>query len=358
MAQPSPVSRVRTLIVANVVGVSVLSAVLGAPVVSGYVVQLEESLRFPEPEVGKPVQVELFAAGFEQPVGIVPRGDRLLVAERTGRVRDVFTREVVLDVRDRISTDGEGGLLGLATGGESMWLFYTDQSGDLVIARDGTGVLHIDHPADVHNGGSLAFGPDGYLYASVGDGSVTDDELGFGTEPDDYLGAILRLDPRSGITDVWAHGLRNPWRMSFDPIGNLWVGDAGQNEIEEIDRLPVGERGHDFGWSRWEGRQCFAATECDKVGVTMPVVEYRRKDGDCAVIGGYVYRGADIPALIGRYVFGDFCSGHIWSVDAASPGRRRLEATAGSLMTSFAESASGELYVLQYDGTIGRLVGR
>ncbi|HEX7474019.1 MAG TPA: PQQ-dependent sugar dehydrogenase [Candidatus Limnocylindrales bacterium] len=341
------------------------------------------------------------AQGFDQPVFVTNAADgrgRLFVVEQPGRIRIVRAGKVVptpfLDISDRVSCCGERGLLGLAFAPDfgkpsvAFFLDYTDNNGDTVIAEGTAGqngdpdsanagtvhtLLKIAQPFPNHNGGMLAFGPDGYLYVGMGDGGSGGDPLGNGQRLDTLLGKILRLDVTSNPgaeeryvapstnpfvgtagakPEIWAYGMRNPWRFSFDrATGDLWIGDVGQNQYEEVDVARTadgGGRGLDFGWNRMEATHCYAALlGCDKAGLTLPVTEYDHGAGDCAVIGGYVYRGPAMPALDGTYLFGDECSGTIRSIAANGPAGQAPVVVLEShrAISSFGEDEAGEMYL-------------
>ena len=320
--------------------------------------------------------------------------DRFFVTEQPGRIR-VFPNDqqateadVFLDISDRVrEVNNEEGLLGLAFDPDhrNNGYFYVYYSASnprrSVLSRfsiSGTDpnradldsefvILEVAQPFGNHNGGQLAFGPDGYLYFGLGDGGAGGDPRGNGQNPGTLLSAILRLDIRGisngrnyrippdnpfvGVAgareEIWAYGLRNPWRFSFDKeTGSLWVGDVGQNRWEEID---IVKKGLNYGWNIMEGRHCFEpSTGCDTRGLEFPVVEYGRSDG-CSVTGGYVYRGRDIPSLLGAYVYGDFCSGKIWGLrsgDDPMATEHMLLVDSNVLITSFGEDQAGNLYIV------------
>ena len=326
----------------------------------------------------------------------VRRGDpTLYVLEQSGTVRAIRAGRVqpspVLDIRSRVRAGGEQGLLGIAFSpdGRYLYLDYTDNRGDTHVTewavraggridtssrRD---VLTQDQPYANHNGGQLAFGPDGYLYIGLGDGGSGGDPHGNGQSLDTWLGKILRIDPRPAggrpyrvppdnpfadrpspvKPEIWAYGLRNPWRFSFDSrSGDLWIGDVGQNAWEEVNRQPAGSAGgENYGWNRREGLHRFAGAR--PRGAVDPVLEYPLHDGTCSVIGGTVYRGARIPGLAGRYVYGDFCAGWIRSAPTtAAGGGKSSELTSGiDQLSSFGADHDGELYAVSLSGPIYRL---
>jgi glucose/arabinose dehydrogenase len=293
-----------------------------------------------------------------------------------------------LDIRDKIiaSPGEEEGLLGLAfapdyaTSG-AFYIYYT--RGDPQHNRISRFVVQGDHadPASEHtildlpekrfsnhNGGAMAFGPDGYLYVGVGDGGSGGDPDGNGQNTSTLFGKILRIDVSGdtysippdnpfahggGAPEVYAYGLRNPWRISFDSqTGQLWAGDAGQDRWEEVDRIV---RGGNYGWNVMEGDHCYQpASGCPPTGLP-PRAEYSHDFG-CVVIGGYVYRGTEMPELDGWYVYGDFCSGRVWAVDAGSDRGAAIPiADTGASISSFAQDANGELYILTFDKGVLKL---
>jgi glucose/arabinose dehydrogenase len=295
-----------------------------------------------------------FVSGLDRPVAIANAGDgsnRLFVAEQAGRVRlikgGVLQATPFLDISTKVSSDGERGLLGLAfppgyAAKGHFYVYYTDLSGTLTVARYRVGanpdvadanseqvILSVAHARTNHNGGQLAFGPgDGYLYVALGDGGGGGDPDGNGQNTNTLLGKILRLDVESGATpyaipagnpfasgggrpEIWAYGLRNPWRFSFDrQTHDLFIADVGQALWEEVDYQPGGAAGGaNYGWKIMEGMHCYNAATCDQAGLTLPVAEYDHSLG-CAVIGGYVYRGSAQPSLAGLYFYADECGGY------------------------------------------------
>ena len=326
--------------------------------------------------------------------------DRLYVVLQPGRIvffpndREVDSAELFLDIRDRVNDRGEEeGLLGLAFDPQyadnGHFYVYYSASGPRrsVVSRfsasaDGRAgpgservLLEVAQPFSNHNGGQIAFGPDGYLYIALGDGGSRGDPQENGQDLGTLLGSILRIDVstvdstgayavpsdnpfvgHSGARpEIWAYGLRNPWRFSFDrATGELWTADVGQNRFEEVDII---RPGLNYGWNIMEGEECFARSDCDRTGLEIPVAEYGREDG-CSVTGGYVYRGSSLPSLYGAYVYGDYCSGRIWALrhDGDEVTEHMQIVDSGLRIPSFAEDAAGDLYVLSFDGTIYRLV--
>lgn len=306
----------------------------------------------------------------------------VLVSTLEGRVHaldlDTGTTEVVLDLTDRVSTGGERGLLGLAVdpAGERLYLDYTNQAGDTEIRSvplDGglpagepdDAVLHLEigQPYRNHNGGNLVFGPDGALWIGVGDGGSADDPAGVAQDPDVLLGKMLRVlpDPAGGVAapttnpswgarpEVWAIGLRNPWRYSFDrATGLLWVADVGQEAREEVTVVDPEADRVNFGWNRMEGSRPLAGE--DGPELTGPTFEYSHDEG-CSITGGHVYRGTQNDSLQGWYLFGDFCGGWVRAVPADEPTSPPVELVADfGPVLSFAELEDGELLVLGFEG--------
>ena len=347
------------------------------------------------------LQAVLTARRFQAPTNLLQSADGIVwITEQAGRIwtSEAFGEDgepvmEALDITDRVgSRRSEEGLLGLALDPSNdgyVYLYYSaasprrsvvsrfTRSADGAIRRDSELViLEVAQPYANHNGGQIAFGPDGFLYIGLGDGGSAGDPMGNGQDPSTLLGSILRIDV-SGATsehpyaippdnpfadgggrqEIWAYGLRNPWRFSFDrDTGRLWAGDVGQNSWEEIDLI---ERGGNYGWNVLEGDHCFRPRNaCDRRGLEPPVWEYSLDGEPCSVIGGYVYRGSAIPWLAGGYVYGDFCSGEIFGlryVDGAVASHRRVADTGHSIM-SFARDLDGELYLLTQKSGIFRLV--
>lgn len=320
------------------------------------------------------------AGGFESPVYATqatgePR--RIYVVEQVGRIRVVERGRLraapFLDIRSRVVAGGEQGLLGLAfprdyarTGrfyvnytaagdGANTVARYRARNGR-VVPGSAHVILRIPDPYGNHNGGNLVFGPDGRLWVGTGDGGAGGDPEDRAQNMDSLLGKMLRLDVRRAAPqpEIVALGLRNPWRYSFDRrTGVLWIGDVGQSSLEEIDRLERPGTGLvNFGWDVYEGRSSFEEKALGPGRLVQPVAQYGRDDG-CSVTGGYVYRGPSIPRISGRYLFGDYCSGTIWSLSASGGGMRRERVRVESL-TSFGEGLRGELYAVSHGGTVYR----
>jgi glucose/arabinose dehydrogenase len=330
--------------------------------------------------------------------------DRLFVVEQRGTIRviqgGVIQPGYFLDIRSKVAAGGERGLLGLAfhpqfKTNRYFFVYYTRNGGDVVVSRFRANeartaasasthhpLLLIEHSAQSnHNGGGLAFSPiDHYLYVAVGDGGGTGDPGNDAQETTTtFLGKILRINvngtgsgrfdhysipksnpfygPIRGRGEIWAYGLRNPWRISFDrATGKLFIADVGQGRYEEIDREKVGIKGgRNYGWNAMEGMHCYIARKCPLAGDTQPNVEYSHAGGNCAVTGGYVYRGPTQTALRGLYVFGDWCSGRIWTVPYDGPAVNQpetLRADTSLNITSFGESENGELYLVSSAGGV------
>ena len=333
-----------------------------------------------------------------QPIDAVvaPNGE-WWIAQRTGEVLVVdpdtgIAGDVVLDINDETTARGERGLLGLAVDDEALYVNFTDLSGTTTIdafvfdtrGRPGNRIplLTIDQPFGNHNGGALAIGPDGNLYIGVGDGGAADDPLNAGQDPDQILGSIVRIDPTpterepyaipadnpyangDGVPEIFAIGLRNPWRIAFDPMTNdLWVADVGQNRWEEITLLLGNNgwgRGDNLGWRLREGASTFAGDRPENS--IDPVFVYPHGDGvpsGCSITGGEVYRGSAIPALFGAYVFGDYCTSRIWaiSIHSGEVVFRDLDAfLPGGELVDFARAPNGELVALSLGGQVVRIV--
>lgn len=320
--------------------------------------------------------------GFELPLLLTyapGEPGALYVVEQGGRIYRVAggRRTVFLDVRRVVTAGGEQGLLGLAfdpgyAKNRRFYIAYTSRGGRNVVAQlRSTGtravaasrrvILSVRDPYANHNGGHLAFGPDGRLYTSIGDGGSGGDPEDRSQDPSSLFGKLLRIDPATGGVEIAALGLRNPWRFSFDrATGDLWIGDVGQNAREEIDWTPrarLGER-LNYGWDVYEGRSSFEQKELGPGTLVQPVAQYGRDQGQ-SVTGGYVYRGRAVPAAAGRYFYGDYASGTVWSLKLSGGKARglRREAFRVEGLSSFGEDAAGELYLVSHGGTIYRLRG-
>jgi glucose/arabinose dehydrogenase len=334
---------------------------------------------------GGALRLERVADGLEAPVYLTwapGEPERLYVVERVGRVRVAeggrVRAEPFLDVSDEVQAGGEQGLLGLAfhPGYEEnrlLYVHYTDRAGNTRVveyrAAGGGGadestareLFAADQPYANHNGGQLAFAPDGRLWLGLGDGGSGGDPENRAQDLSQPLGKLLAFDvgEEEPEPDIVAYGLRNPWRFSFDrETGDLWIGDVGQNEFEEIDFLPRARLGElaNFGWDVFEGFERFEDKEPSGEGALVePVAVYDHGDG-CSVTGGYVYRGAEAERAAGRYFYGDYCSGSVWSLAPGSDRPRREPFTVEAL-SSFGEGEAGELYLLSLEGQVFRLAG-
>jgi glucose/arabinose dehydrogenase len=358
------------------------------------------------------IRFDLVVGGLSNPVAIAHAGDgtgRLFIIEKVGRIR-VFQdgrllAQPFLDIRDRVeSAANERGLLGLAFhphyhANGYLFVGYTTSQPDRIGARAVGAVVYArykvtedpnradpdsekvllwwEHSRGNHNGGHLAFGPrDGYLYIGTGDGGGGGDPDENGQNPMTYLGKMLRIDvdggdpyaippgnpfaERAGARDeLWALGLRNPWRYHFDrATGDLYIGDVGQNAIEEIDFQPFDSAGgENYGWDLMEGTRCYEpSSNCDRTGLTLPVAEYDHSQG-CSVTGGTVYRGQRYPALVGTYFYTDYCSGRTWAMNRDAGSWRSAQISQVNLrIQSYGEDEAGEVYVAAGNGQILRLV--
>ena len=332
--------------------------------------------------VGSAANIRPFASGFVSPTDIAstpaePR--RLYVVEQPGRIRYLVGNRiggVFLDIRSRVSSGGERGLLSVAFSpryarDHRFYVDYTDRSGDTRVvefrSRKGKAIvssarrlLFVKQPYPNHNGGQLQFGPDGLLYVGMGDGGSAGDPGNRAQTLSIRLGKLLRIDPfkRGARWQTVAYGLRNPWRFSFDrQTGDLYVGDVGQNAFEEIDFRPRALIGSlaNYGWHVYEGRARYTGGTPNARGqLLFPVAVYSHDEG-CSVTGGYVYRGHESPSMVGRYYYGDWCSGTIWSLrieNGSAVDIRKEPARIGQL-TSFGENAAGELFAAS--GGSGRI---
>jgi glucose/arabinose dehydrogenase len=376
-----------------------LAAAGSAPVLSRVAAPAAAPEPVPQALSTGQVQFKYLLNGLSAPVGIVNAGDgsgRLFIVQRSGIVRVVKNDKLqagsFMNISTKVRVSSEQGLLGLAfhpnfETNRRLFAYYTRSDRTIVISRfladpglatvdeaSEAVLLTIPHPTyDNHNGGQLAFGPDGYLYAAVGDGGGSGDPFNNGQDKGVLLGKLLRLDvngtgagpfdryaippgnpfagPVTGLDEIWDFGLRNPWRFGFDRATNaLWIADVGQNVYEEVNREPAGTGGRNYGWDDMEGKHCFESG-CSTAGKTLPIAEYTHSFG-CSVTGGYVYRGSTQLDLVGHYVLADYCSGRVWTIPAAGTALT-YHRTVGLRITSFGESEAGELYAVDLAG--GRL---
>jgi glucose/arabinose dehydrogenase len=350
--------------------------------------------------------LDTLLTGMSHPLFVsAPPGDRsrLFIVERTGTIR-IFRSGALLatpflDITPEVNTGSEQGLLGLAfppdyASSRYFVVYYVDPALNTVLSRfhvpSGTPdvadaasedtLLTIAQPVGDHNGGMLAYGRDGYLYLSTGDGGCCGDPDGHGQDRTELLGSLLRLNvPASGgytipATNPWAthptfrhelwnYGLRNPWRFSFDrATGDLYIADVGDNTREEVDVVgPASTGGENYGWRIMEGNQCYGGGSCDRTGLTLPVLDYGHNQG-CSIIGGYVYRGSAMPGLRGRYFYTDFCAAWIRSFRRSGGvvlDQREYDFLDSSeFPTSFGEDGDGELYVTTDAGNVYKIVAK
>lgn len=362
----------------------------------------------PAPPADEGIALRPFLTGFSQPVFATHAGDgsgRLFIVEQGGTIKvwggttaSTATTYLQVDESNRVASGGERGLLGLAFHPDfeengRLFVYYTATAngGDITLAEyhadpeaqqaDASSqrvLLTIEHSDfSNHNGGMLAFGPDGYLYMGTGDGGSGGDPDNNAQNLDSLLGKVLRLDVDSAVApipylipednpfptrtrgaEIWAYGLRNPWRFSFDrATGDLWIADVGQQRYEEVNREAADSPGGvNYGWSRYEGKHLYDSDRSAPDAV-QPVAEYDHDGGHCAVTGGYVYRGDALPSLQGAYLLADYCTGYVWSlrlVDGDWDLRRILDT--GHNISSFGEDEDGELYVVDHGGDVLKVV--
>ncbi|MGD8727094.1 MAG: PQQ-dependent sugar dehydrogenase [Gemmatimonadales bacterium] len=361
-----------------------------------------EGMNVDPPVRDSTLAVDVVAAGLDRPVDLTapPDDPRLFVVEQPGRIRIVergmLRDQPFLDLTDRVRSGGERGLLGLTfhpryADNGYFFVNYTDEAGDTRVERytvtadpnvadpgSAKPIIEIEQPYANHNGGQVVFGPDGMLYVGMGDGGSANDPDGNGQNAATLLGSLLRIDVDGGdpyavpsdnpfVDDPaaqgasWAIGLRNPWRFSFDTrSGLLYIADVGQNAWEEINVVPASVGGLNFGWSRYEATHCFRWPACDESGITMPVVEYGRDNG-CSVIGGFVYRGSEIPAIAGHYFYSDWCEGwlrsFVYEDGAVTSHTEWAVGDLGSVL-SFGQDAARNLYLTSSNGNVYRIVIR
>lgn len=368
--------------------------------------QTEVELYRDAPPESSVFQLESFADGFDRPLYLTHAGDgsgRVFVVTQSGTITALSAEGerlgTFLDVSDLLtgSVFGGGyterGLLGLAFHPDyaengTFFINYTDNAGSTVVARytvsaddpnaadpdSATIIFTQTQPFPNHNGGHMAFGPDGYLYISLGDGGAAGDPLAAGQNPNMLLGSILRIDVNSedgytipednpfvdggGAPEVWAYGVRNVWRFSFDrATGDMYLGDVGQNQWEEINFQPADSPGgENYGWSAYEATHVYNESVSAPDAI-MPIAEYDHSQG-CSVTGGYVYRGDAIPELTATYLYSDYCTGLVWYAyrSDATTWHSEMLRNAGFQVSSFGEDESGELYIIDYTGTVYKIV--
>ena len=367
------------------VGIAAITAMVATTVACG-----EDGMTATLPTSDDIVLTEV-AGDLERPVQLVgvPGDSRLFIAEQRGRIRVLadgqVRSELYLDIGDQLSGGNEQGLLGLAFHPDFQsngyaYINYTNRAGDTRVVRyteraDGSSldpttlkeILFVEQPFGNHNAGQLLFGPDGMLYIPLGDGGSSGDPRGNGQNLDTLLGAILRIDvdggdpyaipldnpfvSGGGRPEIWAYGVRNPWRNDIDVEGGfIYVADVGQNEWEEVSVTALHEAGVNYGWNTVEGPECFQNSGCDRTGIEDPVIWYGHGDG-CSITGGHVYRGEAIPSLTGTYFYSDHCSGWLRSfrydaAQAAAVEQREWSIPNIGSVYSFGRDADGELYLL------------
>ena len=381
-----------------------MKRLLSSIVLTGLILVLGACEAQEDESVNEVFALEEVASGFTQPLLVTHAGDasgRIFVVQQNGVIyaveNGVRAAAPFLDVSGLLgSSSGEQGLLGLAfhpnyTENGRFFIYYTAPGDDSVIAgyqvsadpsvadaESRTELLSFAQPYQNHNGGHIAFGPDGYLYIGTGDGGSGGDPENSGQTLSTYLGKLLRIDvDRIGVDngepyaipddnpdlgaealpEIWAYGLRNPWRFSFDrETDELFIGDVGQNKIEEISYQPANSAGgENYGWNIMEGDECFNDAQCDTAGLTMPILSYDHGQGR-SVTGGYVYRGETIPELTGSYIYADI-NGKVWVASReADTWTSELMTETGRTITSFGEDEAGELYLVDYAGAVLKFV--
>ncbi|WP_229416732.1 PQQ-dependent sugar dehydrogenase [Massilia eburnea] len=390
---------------------AVLAACGGGGGGSAPVTQPETPKPDPAPPTPAPftLAVHEVASGLQTPVLLTaPANDtRRFIVERPGRIRILASDGTLgttpfLDLTGLISTDGEGGLLSMAfhpsyAQNGKFYIYYTDKFGNIAIdeAKVSTGnanladanslkrLVTIPHPTYTnHYGGLLAFGPDGYLYAGTGDGGGSGDPSGNAQNLDSLLGKLLRLNVDTPVAplylvppdnpyagqegkrgEIWAYGLRNPWRFAFDAAtGSLYIADVGQDMKEEVDVVASTLKPANYGWNVMEGTSCYNAASCSQAGLTLPVLEYDHGSNNangCAITGGFVYRGKAMPELAGRYLYSDYCKGFLRSFlytnGAVSEGKDWAVGDIGRV-PAFGQDSAGELYMLSEGGKVYQIV--
>lgn len=347
------------------------------------------------------VEAQLQLSGLDQPIHLTaPPGDaRLFIVEQAGLIRvatdGVLAAAPFLDISARVSSGGERGLLSMAfdplfASNRRFYVNFTDLDGNTRIERfvanasdasradPGSAelILAITQPNGNHNGGHLLFGPDGMLYIPMGDGGGSGDPSGHGQNPATLLGALLRIDVRGAAPyvvprdnpyvgtaaarpEIWAIGLRNPWRIAIDPVtALLYIADVGEAEREEVNVRPLATPGLNYGWNTMEGSRCFLSAGCSMAGMVPPTLEYTHDAGRCSITGGAVYRGSAMPSLRGHYFYADFCEDGVRSarLGVTTVHNQRLwDIGAVGRIASFGVDGAGELYVLSRSGTVHRL---
>ena len=348
------------------------------------------------------LRLEEVGGRFRNPVYLAsPPGDsRLFIVEQAGRIRIVKNGATLarsfLDISERVSSGGERGLLSMAfhpdyRSNGQFFVNFTDNAGDTRVERFNVSrdadvadeasaklVIEIDQPYSNHNGGHILFGIDGMLYIGMGDGGSGGDPHRNGQSRNTLLGKMLRLNVSAGEPysipqgnpfsaasgarpEIWATGMRNPWRFAFDrPTGLLYIADVGQNAQEEINVEPASAAGLNYGWNVMEGDRCYRSDGCSRDGLTMPKITFGHGGGACSVTGGFVYRGRRVPAIAGHYFYSDYCAGWIRSFrmqNGSAVDRREWKTDDLGHVVSFGEDAAGEIYILTESGRVLRIVG-
>jgi len=359
--------------------------------------ELSSDMQISTPVSWPVIRLIPIAQGLENPVHITHAKDsneRIYIVEQAGLVRIIESGQLLstplLDISDRVWDQGEQGLLSVAfpPGYPSVahfYVYYTNLEGDNLVARftllPGSDtqadpasehvILYFNHPEQRnHNGGQIAFGPDGYLYVGTGDGGGANDPLGNAQNPNVLLGKLLRIDVESGVlpytipkdnpfsntdgyqSEIWSLGLRNPWRFSFDrETGDLYTSDVGQNKYEEVNIQPAGNPGgENYGWNILEGFHCFKAITCKETALSAPIAEYSHNDGNCSITGGHIYRGQTYPALSGIYFLADFCSHRIFGLQQIEDiWVLEILMESNHAIASFGEDQTGELFFADYN---------
>ncbi len=346
------------------------------------------------------LSTEQVVTGLSAPLFLTHAGDsRLFVVEQGGRIRVVVNDQLLgtpyLDISSIVLHQGEQGLLGMAFHPNYaingfFYVYHTDLGGNSRVARysgsintadqnSGLTIMTIGQPFGNHNGGQLAFGADGMLYIALGDGGSGGDPMGNGQDTSTLLGSILRIDidnPDAGLSygipsdnpffgsgtareEIWAYGLRNPWRFAFDDTdGLLYVADVGQSSFEEVSVVDAAVGGLNLGWNVMEGMSCFDDANCDQSGLVLPVLQYDNNAGNCSITGGYVYRGSDLSGLQGHYFYSDYCGGFLRSFrfnGGAAADEQDWGLNLGAV-TSFGQDSAGELYVIVAAGAVLKIV--
>lgn len=372
----------------------------GRKTVAALLFVLLAGCRAADPAPSEIAQLQLVAGGLKAPlyVSAPPSDPRVFIVEQPGRIRIVKNGSLLaapfLDITDRVSYGGERGLFSVAfhplyAKNGLFYVDYTDKNGDTHVERysvtkepdvadpsSATLLLKIEQPYANHNGGLVVFGPDGMLYIGMGDGGSGGDPKGNGQNKESLLGKMLRIDVDHGNPyatpadnpyakdprarpEIWAIGLRNPWRYAFDSTdGLLYVADVGQNKWEEIDVVSAKQAGLNYGWNTMEANHCFKSAQCSSNGLVTPALEYDHSQG-CSITGGLVYRGKDIPALQGHYFYGDYCLGWIRSfkyADGKITQKNQWDFGMANNIMSFGEDAQHEMYVCFQNGKVYKLV--